>query len=169
MATTYSAEYQALYISKPPVKTPRQNVPMRALPFTYTQVLAGTAADICYLQQLPPFSALDMVLSWMRGAGFTSGMTLSLGFGAYTDADGVLQAASATGLINATDVSNTTFVLQGGMQAQGTPDDLITELVANPYVVFRNATPIDLFVTFNTQAPGAAATLVGKFQFDNIG
>jgi hypothetical protein len=110
-----------------------------------------------------------MVLSWMRGAGFTAGMTLSLGWGAYTDKNGVLQAASATGLINATDVSNTTFVIHGGMQAQATPDDLMTELISNPYKIFDNVTPVDLFVTFNDQVPGANATLVGKFVFDNIG
>lgn len=169
MAETYSVEYTALHITKPAAKTQRQNVALRGRQFTYTQLLAGTAADTCKLVQLPPFSALDMVASWMRGAGFTATMTLSLGWGAYTDSSGVVQAASATGLINATDVSNATFILNGGMQVQATADDIIPELIASPLKVFDNMTPVDIFATFNVVAPGANATLNGVFYFLNIG
>jgi hypothetical protein len=168
MATTYSQEYQALYITKPVAKQARQNVGMRVLPFTYTQVLAGTAADIVYLQQLPPMSQLYLPSCVFYFAGFTSGMTLSVGWGAYTDVDGVLQAASATGLFSAAAVSNGTGILHGGMISLATPDD------TNPVVTsiakdFRSATPVDIFATFNSQVPGASAVLNGYLVFGNIG
>lgn len=165
MAETFGLEYTALYVTKPVAKTQRQHVFPRELPATYTQVLAGAAADTVVMQQLPPYSMLDMVMTWVYGTGFTSGMTLSLGWKAYTDMDGAVQAASATGLYNAVAVSNTTFVLNGGMFAQTTP------AVAIPVVRlkdFRNVTPVDLFATFNTQAPGAAAVLQAMFYFSNI-
>jgi len=168
MATTYSTEYQNLYITKPAVKTPRQNVGMRYLPFTYTQVLAGTAADIVYLQQLPPFSQLLMPSSTFYFAGFTSGMTLSVGWGAYTDSSGVLQAASATGLFNAAAVSAGTGMLHGGMMTIATPDD-VNEVVTSIMKDFANQTPVDIFATFNAQAPGVGAVLVGYLVFGNIG
>lgn len=165
MAETYSTEYTALYVTKPVAKTQRQNVWLRGIPFNYTQVLAGTAADTVVLAQLPPFSMLDCVSSWIYGTGFTSGMTLSLGWKAYTDKDGVLQAASATGIFNASDVSNATFILTSGAQMQATPDDEIPGVRMKD---FANATPVDLFATFGAQAPGASAVLQGVFYFLNI-
>jgi hypothetical protein len=167
MAETYSSEYTSLYISKPAGKVQRQHVFSRCQPFNYTQVLAGTAADTMVFAQLPPFSLLDLVASWFAGAGFTSGMTLSIGWKAYKDQDGVVQAASATGLYNASDVSNSTFVLTGGMQAQSTPDDSITEMTVR-MKDFRNIEGVDLFATWGSQVPGAAATLQGMLYFSNI-
>lgn len=168
MATTYSTEYNNLYITKPVAKTQRQNVGLRALPFTYTQVLAGTAGDIVYLQQLPPFSQLFLTLSVFYFAGFTAGMTLSIGYSAYTDKDGVLQAASATGLFNAADISNGTGVLQSAMQAVGTPDDQVPAVGAI-MKDFQNQSVVDVFATFNDQVPGANAVLNGVLVFSNIG
>ena len=165
MAETYSSEYNALYIVKPVAKVQRQHVFLRGMPFTYTQVLAGTAADTVVLAQLPPYSALDCIASWIYGTGFTSGMTLSLGWKAYTDQAGAVQAASATGIFNASDVSNTTFVLTSAMQAQATPDD---EIPGARLKDFANATPVDIFATFGAQAPGAAAVLQGVLYFMNI-
>lgn len=168
MAETFSTEYTALYVTKPPAKQQRIAVSPKALPFDYTQVLAGTAADTCVLQQLPPFSQLDLILSWISGEGFTAGMTLSLGWKAYTDITGAVVAASATGLFNASDVSNTTFVLNGGMQATATPDDEIPVIAAR-LKDFQNVTPVDIFATFGTQAPGANARLRGVLYYLNIG
>ena len=168
MAETFSTEYTNLVITKPTVKTQRIAISPKAFPFDYTQVLAGTAADTCVLARLPAFSQLDLILSWISGEGFTSGMTLSLGWKAYTDSSGVVQAASATGLFNASDVSNTTFVLNGGMQATATPDDEIPVIAAR-LKDFQNVTPVDLFVTFGAQAPGANARLRGVFYYLNIG
>jgi hypothetical protein len=168
MATTYSSEYQNLYITKPAVKTQRQNAWMRVLPFTYTQVLAGTAADIVYLQQLPPFSQLLLPACVFYFAGFTAGMTLSVGYSAYTDKDGVLQAASATGLFNAADVSNGVGMLTAGMQTAATPDDQ-NPVVGAVMKDFANMTPVDIFATFNDQVPGANAVLNGYLIFVNIG
>jgi len=167
MSETYSLEYQALFLTKPAGKVNRVGVPLRRMPFTYTQVLAGTAADTVLLAQLPPLSELDLIASWFYFAGFTSGMTLSIGWTAYTDVNGVAQVASATGLFNASDVSNATGVLTGGMQAQATPDD---ELPAAAAVLkdFANATPVTIFATFNTQAPGAAAVLKGVLYYTNL-
>ena len=169
MAETYGAEYTALYITKPAAKTLRQSVWLRGSPFSYTQVLAGTAADTCVIVQLPPYSMLDLVTSWMKGSGFTSGMTLSLGWKAYVDGDGVTQALSATGLYNALDVSNTAFAIQGAMNVNSTPDDAITEMAALGYKNFNNSSPVDLYLTFGSQVPGAAATVNGIFYYLNIG
>lgn len=168
MATTYSTQYQNLYITKPPVKTQGQNSWMRVLDFEYTQVLAGTAADIVYLQQLPPFSRLYLPSCVFYHAGFTAGMTLSVGWGAYTDKDGVLQAASATGLFNAADISNGTGMLHGGMNSVATPDDF-NPVVTSIMKDFANMTPVDIVATFNDQAPGANAVLNGYLVFRNIG
>jgi hypothetical protein len=115
MAETYSSEYTALYVTKPPAKTQRQSVQIRVMPFTYTQVLAGTAADTVVIAQLPPFSQLYLPSCCFYMTGFTSGMTLSLGWKAYVDKSGVTQALSATGLINALDISNGTGFFMGGM------------------------------------------------------
>jgi hypothetical protein len=168
MAETYSTEYTNLYITKPVVKTARQNVGMRVLPFNYTQVLAGTAADTVVLQQLPPMSQLYLPSCVFYFAGFTSGMTLSVGWKAYTDVDGVVQALSATGLFSASDVSNGVGMLHGGMQTAATPDDE-NPVVGAIMLDFRNATPIDIFATFNSQVPGASAVLKGYLVFGNIG
>jgi hypothetical protein len=168
MAETYSLEYTNLYITKPVVKTARQRIPMTVLPFSYTQVLAGTAADTVVLQQLPPFSQLYLPSCVFYFAGFTSGMTLSIGWKAYTDADGVVQAASATGLFNAAAVSNGTGMLHGGLISLATPDDT-NPIAASIAKDFRNATPVDIFATFNAQVPGAAAVLSGYLVFGNIG
>lgn len=166
MAETYGLEYTNLYITKPAAKTQRNHVWLRGMPFNYTQVLAGTAADTVVLAQLPPFSMLDCVASWVYGTGFTAGMTLSIGWKAYTDKDGVVQAASAAGIFSAADVGNATFVLTGGLQAQATPDD---EIPAVRLKDFANMTPVDIYATFGAQVPGANAVLQGVLYFMNIG
>lgn len=168
MATTYSAEYTALHITKPAARTNHTGVGMRVLEFTYTQVLAGTAEDVCYLRQLPPFSTLYVPSCVFYHEGFTSGMTLSIGWGAYTDKDGVLQAASATGLINAADVSNGTGMLHGGLDSVATPDDF-NPVATSILKRFDNMTPIDIIATFGAQVPGAAAILNGYLVYSNIG
>jgi hypothetical protein len=169
MAETYSLEYQTLYITKPTAKVQRQHVWQRGMPFSYTQVLAGTIGDTCVIAQLPPFSMLDLVASWLKGSGFTAAMTLSLGWKAYTDKDGILQPASATGLYNALDVSNTAFVVTGGANQSATPDDALTEMSALGYKDFQNQSAVDLFVTFGAAAPGVSATVHGILYFLNIG
>jgi hypothetical protein len=169
MAETYSVEYQALYITKPVAKVQRQAVWERGMPFTYTQLLVGTIGDTCVIVQLPPFSLLDIVGSWFKGQGFTAAMTLSLGWKAYTDKDGILQPASATGLYNALDVSNTAFAITGGANQSATPDDAITEMSAFGFKDFQNQSPVDLFFTFGAAAPGVAAQVHGIMKFYNIG
>jgi hypothetical protein len=132
------------------------------------QVLAGTAADTVVLQQLPPFSQLYLPSCVFYFAGFTSGMTLSVGYKAYTDADGVVQALSATGLYSAVAVSNGTGMISAGMLTIATPDDA-NPVVGAIMIDFRNSTPVDIFATFNTQVPGANAVLKGYLIYSNIG
>lgn len=166
MAETYSTEYTGLYITKPPAKQRHINLNLRFSVWTYTQVLTGTAADTLKIGKLPAGSILLPPLCVFAFAGFTSGMTLSVGWGAYTDFDGVVQAASATGIFNASDVSNGTGMLHGGMQTGATPDD------DNPAVMikdFRNATAVDIYATFGSQAPGANATLTSILVYGNEG
>lgn len=168
MAETASTEYTNLYITKPPVKTQRQHVWTRVEPFSYTQVLAGTAADTCLLAQLPPYSMLLLPSCVFYFSGFTSGMTLSIGWQSYVDKDGVTQAASATGLFNAAAVSNGTGMLHGGVITLSTLDD--TNPVASSIAKdFANQTPVVIYATFGAQAPGANAVLSGYLMFANIG
>jgi hypothetical protein len=168
MAETYSLEYTNLLITKPPVKTVRQSVAMKVQPFSYTQVLAGTAEDTCIIAQLPPFSQLYLPSCVFYHAGFTSGMTLSVGWKAYVDKNGVTQALSATGLFNAADISNGTGMLHGGMNSVASPDDfnpVSTSIMKD----FENSGPVDIYVTFGAQVPGAAAVLLGYLVYGNIG
>jgi hypothetical protein len=169
MAETYSTEYTNLFITKPPVKTQGLSVHPKVFPFAYSQVLAGDIGDTCVIAQLPPFATLDMVKSWISGEGFTATVTLSMGWKAYTDRDGVVQALSATGLMNVADVTDTTFVLTAGMNSNdGTFDDHIP-VIASRLKAFHNVTPIDIYVTFGTAVPGLTGELVGVLYYYNIG
>lgn len=165
MAETYSPLYTNLYITKPPAKVRHAGVPLRIIDCgPYTQVLAGTAADTLQLCKLPVGSCLWLHLCALSFAGFTGSMTLSVGWGAYTDFDGAVQTASATGLWNAADISNSTGWIAAGMQVISTPDD---QLGAVFYKDFRNATEVQLYATFNDQVPGANATLHALFVYSN--
>lgn len=157
MAETYSPLYTDLYVTKPAAKARHVGVELRVIDCRlYTQVLAGAAADTLKLARLRPGSKLLTAMSQFAFAGFTASMTLSIGWGSYTDYDGVVQAASATGLINAATISNGTGIMSGGMLSTATPNDF------NPAVFvkdFRNRTGVDIYATFNDQVPGANATL----------
>jgi hypothetical protein len=141
---------------------------MRIIPFTYTQVLAGTAADTVLLASLPPLSALLVPSCVFYHEGFTSGMTLSIGWQAYTDVYGVVQALSATGIINAADVSNGTGMLHGGMDSTATPDDF-NPVATSIFKDFHNRTPVVIYATFGSQVPGANAILNGYLTYVNLG
>ena len=146
------------------MKAQRQNISSPPLRFSHVQQAVGASGDTCLLQQLPPHSALDLVTSWMRGSGLTSGLTLSLGWSEYIDVDGVKQPASPAGLYSsATSLGGTVFILSGGMRVVGTPASVLGEMTASPVFEPRNRSPVDLFVTFAGQPPGAGATLQGVF------
>jgi hypothetical protein len=160
----FSQQYFDLYVARPPVKAQRQNISSPPLRFSYTQQTVGASGDTCLLQQLPPYSSLDLITSWLRGAGLTAGLTLSLGWSEYIDLDGVKQPANAAGLYSsATGVGGTVFVLSGGMKAFTVPASALGEMTASPVFEPRNRNPMDLFVTFAGQPPGAGATLQGVF------
>lgn len=167
MAETYSQEYNSLFLVRPAVKVQRYGVNVRMLPFTYTQVLVGTAADTMLLPPLPPLSMLLLPSCVFYFAGFTAGLTLSLGWQAYQDVNGVTVAANATGLFNAVAVSNATGILHGGMMSAATPDD-INPVVASIMRDLNNATPVTLVATFGAQAPGVNATLLGYLIYANL-
>jgi hypothetical protein len=160
MATTYSDQYFQIYIKTPPAKAPPQRG--HTLRVTYTQQLAGAVNDTCFLQQLPPFSCLDLMTSWLRGRGFTSGMLLSLGWGAYLDNDGVRQPANPVGLYDSALVGNTAWILSGGWKVTLASTHALNEMTATPMIEFRNKTAIDLFATFGV-LPGAGASMMGVF------
>lgn len=168
MAETYSTEWTNLYRTSPVVKTMYMSRGVGFVPFTYTQVLAGAAADTVLLGKLPPKSLLMLPSCVFYFAGFTAGMTLSIGWAAYTDVDGASVAADANGLFNAADISNGTGMLHGGMQTVATPDD--ENPVAGAIMRdFNNRDPATIFGTFNTQAPGANAVLNGYLIFVSAG
>jgi hypothetical protein len=64
---------------------------------------------------------------------------------------------------SATSLGGTVFILSGGMRVVGTPASVLGEMTASPVFEPRNRSPVDLFVTFAGQPPGAGATLQGVF------
>ena len=166
MAEVYSAEYTATRIVSPRQKISRSAVLVRKKPFNYTHVATGTTNDTLVLEVLPPQSALDVVASWIRFTGHTSTVTLSIGWKAYKDTKGVIQAASATGIYNAVPISNNTGVLGGGMLVVGTPDDALPAVY---YKDFDNAEEVVIFATYGTAAPGNGAVIQGVLAYEGMG
>ena len=155
MAETYSVEYTAGFISSPRGNFLGYHFDPKY--FTYVQAANGTAADTILLRQLPPHCAVDMFLSWFSFSGWTSGATLSVGWKAYKDEDGVTVAASAAGLLSAVVMTG------GGAWAQGI---LVVSTIASsaPVVglkVMNNREPVTIFATIGTQAPAATNVLNG--------
>jgi hypothetical protein len=160
----YSQQYFDLYVARPPVKAQRQNIGAPPLRFAYLQQTVGASGDTGLLQQLPPYSSLDLVTSWLRGSGLTAGLTLSLGWSEYTNIDGVKQPANPSGLYSsATGLGGVVFILGGGMRVVSTPASALGEMTASPIFEPRNRSSVDIFCTFTGQPPGAGATLQGVF------
>jgi hypothetical protein len=161
MAETYTVEYAASFVTSPRSNVYAYGVRLRKMGFTYTQVLVGAAADTILIGKLPPKSTLSMWDSWIRWATATSGATFSLGWQAYVDEDGVTQAASAAGLLSAVAMT-ADGGWSHGMLVVATPDDSIPVVDEK---VFNNRTPVTLYATINTQAPGVGMTFKGRLGF----
>jgi hypothetical protein len=166
MAETYSTNYNTLRVVSPRGKVSRMSPLTRYWYDTYEQILVGAADDTIILAELEPQSMLDMVLSWFYHEAFTAGATLSIGWKAYKDADGVTQAASAAGLLSAADISNATGILHGGMEAVATPDDALPVVRTKD---FNNSTPVTIFATIGAQAPGVGAKLEYCLKYHTMG
>jgi hypothetical protein len=159
MAEFYSAQYTSSYISSPRGNVYAPKRPFNLGDFDYTQVATGTAGDTILLIKLPQHSTVDMWRSWFEWSGWTSGATLSIGWQAYVDEDGVTQAASAAGLLSAVSLT-ADGGWSHGMLVVATPDD------SKPVVgrkVFNNRADLTLFATIGAQAPGAADIFNGSF------
>jgi hypothetical protein len=157
MAETLSVEYAAI------VSAPRGNVygygrSLRKLSINYTQVLVGAANDTILLARVPPRTTISMFDTWFRWTGFTSGATLSVGWQAYRDEDGVLVAASAAGLLSGV-VLTAPGSWNGGMLIVATPDD---SLPVVDEAVLNNRSEVVIFATIGAQAPGIGAVLKGR-------
>jgi hypothetical protein len=159
MAETYSTEYANAFTSTPRSNNYAYGTRLRCFDFTYTQVATGTAGDTILLCKLPPHSTVDMYRSWFQFSGWTSGATLSIGWQAYTDEDGTTQALSAAGLLSAVSMT-ADGAWVGGLLSVATPDD---SNPVTPRKVFNNRTPVTLYATVGSQAPGAADVLSGSF------
>lgn len=105
----YSTEYTNGEITKPPVMnhTTEQHGRIRFARATFVQgAAAGDIGSIQTLLRLP--SGRVRILGHMSRlitSAFGASRTLSLGYGAYTNVDGVAVAASTNALANALDVS----------------------------------------------------------------
>ena len=160
MAETYSAEYTAAYITTPPGNTYAYKTRKRTLQFSYTQVLAGTAADTIVLGKLPPKATIVMWESYFRWATFTSGATLSVGWKAYKDEDGTTQALAAAGLLSAVSLTTDgawTHGILASTPAMSVP--VVDEKVLN------NREEVTIVATIGSQAPGVGAKLSGRLAF----
>lgn len=122
----------------------------------------GTAGDTIWIRQLPPGSGIDLFSSWFQWSGFTSGATLSLGWKAYKDMDGVVQAASPAGLLSAISLT-AAGAWSGGMLVIATPDDSLPAFAAG-LKLFNNREPVDLIVTIGAQAPKLNDVLNGRLE-----
>lgn len=159
MAEFYSVQWTNAYISSPRGNNYADVRSQRPLDFDYVQAATGTAGDTILLRRLPPHGLIDMWRSWFQFSGWTSGATLSIGWQAYTDEDGVLQPASAAGLLSAVSMT-ADGAWAHGMLVVATPDDSIPVVGRK---VFNNRTSVVLFATIGSQAPGAADVLSGSF------
>lgn len=84
----------------------RDQASLLGLVINHTEVVAGDATSVQRLQWIPPGTyRLHRDLSFVRFSAFGAGRTLSIGWEAYQDKDGVTVAASAAGLCSAVDVS----------------------------------------------------------------
>lgn len=159
MAETYSVQYARAYTASPPGNNYGYGARPRHFDFDYVQAATGTAADTILLVKLPPLATVSMWNSWFEWSGWTSGATLSIGWQAYTDIDGVPVALSAAGLLSVVSMS-VDGAWSHGMLVVATPDD------SPPVVgrkVFNNRSAVTLYATIGTQAPGAADILNGSF------
>jgi hypothetical protein len=159
MAETYSVQYAAAFVSAPRGNNYAYGRAQRPFDFDYVQAATGTAGDTILLAKLPPKSTVDMYRSWFAWSGWTSGATLSIGWQAYTDEDGMLQSASAAGLLSAVSMT-ADGAWAHAMLVIATPDDSIPVVGRK---IFNNRTSVTLFATIGTQAPGAADILSGSF------
>jgi hypothetical protein len=159
MAETYSVQYARNFTSAPPGNNYGYGARPRHFDFDYVQAANGTAADTILLVKLPPLATVDMWSSWFQFTGFAASTTLSIGWQAYTDSDGVAVNASAAGLLSAIAI-DADGAWAHGMLVVGTPDN------SPPVVgrkVFNNRNAVTLFATIGTTAPGAADILNGCF------
>lgn len=159
MAETASVQYARAYTQSPPGNNYGFGLRPRDFIFDYVQAANGTAADTILLVKLPPLATVDMWKSWFQFTGFAASTTLSIGWQAYTDIDGVAVVASAAGLLNAIAI-DADGAWAHGMLVVGTPDN------SPPVVgrkVFNNRSEVVLFATIGTTAPGAADILNGSF------
>jgi hypothetical protein len=161
MAETYSQEWTAKFISTPRGNIYAPGARPRGMPINYTQVLAGAANDTILLNQLPPHSTVSMWESWVRWTGATATATLSLGWQAYRDEDGLVVAANPAGLLSGV-LLTAAGGWNGGMLVVATPDDslpVVDELVLN------NRGPVTIVATIGVAAPGVGMTLKGRLHF----
>lgn len=159
MAETYSLQYQNAYRAVPHGNNYAEGARYREFFFSYTQVLAGAAADTILLLKLPPQSILSMIRSYLEWSAFTATATLDIGWQAYVDVDGTTQAASAGGLMTAL-LLTTASIWSAGMLLTATPDDSKPVIARK---VFNNRDPVTIFATIGVAAPGVAALLSGSF------
>lgn len=162
MAEFYGTEYTNRFITRPGAKNYAYGAHSRGDDLTYTWAVAGAAADILHWTKLPMQASLHMFESYLRWETFTSGATLSLGWQAYTDMDGAVQAANAAGILNAVSLT-VNGAWSHGMLVVATPDDSLPVIFGRKD--FNNRTPVDIIITIGSQAPGVGAHLEGLLTY----
>ena len=162
MAIFESLEYSRL---ASPARTPKNNAhgaSPRNADFYYTQVALGTIGDTINLVRIDcPRMVVDMFKSWFLFTGWTATATLSIGWRAYTDVDGVPVAEDAAGLLSAV-LLTADGAWSHGMLVVATPDDSLPVVGRK---VFNNRGAVTLFATIGVAAPGAGDILNGSFCF----
>jgi hypothetical protein len=158
MATTYTAEYNNAFVAVPPAHNYAYGAAIRYFPFNQVRTASGTANDLVYVAKLPPQALLDMLLSWVSFKAATATETLDLGWDAYRDMDGTLQAASAGGLLSAI-LMTTDGVWRGGALITGAA---IAQSLPVVYTkAFNNRDPVLIYATLKVANPGSDDELHG--------
>lgn len=162
MANLFSTEWTASYIASPPGNVYGYKSRLRLMEFTFpAATAAGTAGDIWFLGKIPPKATVTMFRTAFGWTGFTTGATLSIGWEAYRDEDGLQVAANAAGLLSAMSLT-VAGLWNGGALLVPTPDDFLPVVTRR---AFNNKGEVALFATIGAQAPGIGATMNGEVGF----
>ena len=122
VTTQNSTEYGNL-VAEPPVGIPTTSGKgvKRIMRFSFTQSGAGDANSLVNLARLPAGNIRVLLTEcFMHSSDFGTGITLDIGWTAYTDAEGNAVAADADAFVDGLDVSTQAATVLWSGEAQGT-------------------------------------------------
>lgn len=134
---------------------------LRVLPFSHTQLVAGTTGSNVLLRKLPAgrvlfFPHLSRIDFSAQGTGAD---VADIGYAAYTGEDGVAVVAALTAFDNDIAIENAATAFMGSDFAAG----------SNGAVEFNSATGVDIIVTLAVTSVEVGETMKGYLVFAYVG